>query len=100
MAKKSSIAREKRRVVAAERSEPKRRSLRDAIVSEADYDKREALVAKLNTMPRDTSRIRIRRRCQCCGRPRGVYRRFAMCRLCLRKLVLMGFVPGLRKASW
>ena len=100
MAKKSSIAREKRRIIAVERSEAKRQTLRKAILSETDYDLREKLVGKLNAMPRDSSRIRIRRRCVCCGRPRAVYRRFAMCRLCLRNLVLMGMVPGIRKASW
>lgn len=100
MARKSNIAREKRRINAVALSEGKRRTLREAIASESDYDKREVLVRKLNAMPRDTSRIRIRRRCQCCGRPRAVYRRFAMCRLCLRKVVLMGMIPGIRKASW
>ncbi len=44
--------------------------------------------------------IRQRRRCQICGRPRGVYRKFKVCRICLRNLVHQGRVPGMRKASW
>ena len=55
---------------------------------------------KLDKRPRDKSEIRIRRRCNSCGRPRGVMRRFGLCRLCLRKLLSKGLIPGLRKASW
>ncbi len=43
---------------------------------------------------------RIQRRCQLCGRPRAVYRKFRICRICLRKLALEGKIPGLKKASW
>ena len=43
---------------------------------------------------------RIQRRCQICGRPRSVYRKFKICRICLRNLALEGVIPGLRKASW
>jgi small subunit ribosomal protein S14 len=40
------------------------------------------------------------RRCELCGRPRAVYRKFRICRICLRKLALEGRIPGMRKASW
>lgn len=39
-------------------------------------------------------------RCPICGRPRGYYRKFDMCRICLRNLALRGEIPGLIKASW
>lgn len=39
-------------------------------------------------------------RCQLCGRPRGYYRKFQVCRICLRSLASNGLVPGMRKASW
>ncbi|MFP6627343.1 MAG: type Z 30S ribosomal protein S14 [Deltaproteobacteria bacterium] len=39
-------------------------------------------------------------RCQKCGRPRSVYRRFGLCRICLREMALQGLIPGLVKASW
>ena len=45
-------------------------------------------------------KVRHRNRCQLCGRPRGYLRRFAMCRLCFRKLALQGEIPGVTKASW
>ena len=43
---------------------------------------------------------RLRRRCQLCGRPRAVYRKFGICRICFRKLADQGLIPGVRKASW
>ncbi|MDD2889637.1 MAG: type Z 30S ribosomal protein S14 [bacterium] len=39
-------------------------------------------------------------RCQLCGRPRGVYKKFGLCRICFRQLALRGQIPGVRKASW
>ena len=39
-------------------------------------------------------------RCKKCGRPRGYYRKFGLCRICLRELASKGELPGVRKASW
>lgn len=44
--------------------------------------------------------VRKYNRCPLCGRPRAYYRRFSMCRLCLRDLARKGLIPGLTKASW
>lgn len=44
--------------------------------------------------------VRTHRRCQLCGRPRAVYRKFNICRCCFRKLALEGKIPGVTKASW
>lgn len=44
--------------------------------------------------------IRQRRRCKLCGRPRAVYRKFGLCRLCFRALALRGEIAGVIKASW
>ena len=57
-----------------------------------------ALMIKSNRPPKFSTRIV--RRCQLCGRPRAVYRRFHVCRICLRNLMAEGKIPGLRKASW
>jgi len=43
---------------------------------------------------------RLKRRCLLCGRPRAVYRKFGICRICFRKLADDGQIPGVRKASW
>ncbi|HDN79356.1 MAG: type Z 30S ribosomal protein S14 [Chloroflexi bacterium] len=45
-------------------------------------------------------KVRVRNRCQLCGRPRGYMRRFKLCRICFRKLALEGQIPGVTKASW
>jgi ribosomal protein S14 len=44
--------------------------------------------------------IRVRLRCKRCGRPRAVYRKFGICRICFRSLASDGLIPGVRKASW
>jgi small subunit ribosomal protein S14 len=44
--------------------------------------------------------VQVRNRCKRCGRPRGYYRRFQLCRICLRELALKGEIPGMVKASW
>ena len=45
-------------------------------------------------------KVREYNRCLCCGRARGFYRKFQLCRLCLRKRAVQGEIPGLTKASW
>lgn len=57
-----------------------------------------AWVVKSNRTPKFSSRTV--RRCQLCGRCRAVYRKFQICRICLRKLAHDGMIPGMRKASW
>ncbi len=57
-----------------------------------------ALIEKANKTPKFKSRVV--RRCGLCGRPRAVYRKFKICRICLRQKALLGEIPGMRKASW
>jgi small subunit ribosomal protein S14 len=45
-------------------------------------------------------KVQVRNRCQRCGRPRGYYRRFGLCRICVRELALKGELPGVVKSSW
>ncbi|NBO90929.1 MAG: type Z 30S ribosomal protein S14 [Planctomycetia bacterium] len=45
-------------------------------------------------------RIRIRLRCKLCGRPRAVFRKFGICRICFRDMANSGLIPGVKKASW
>jgi ribosomal protein S14 len=54
--------------------------------------------AEVSFPPRE--RIRIRLRCKLCGRPRAVYRKFGICRICFRGLASDGMIPGVKKASW
>lgn len=57
-----------------------------------------AWVWKAEQKPKFSSRLI--RRCQLCGRVRGVYRKFKICRICFRTLANEGKIPGVRKASW
>jgi len=101
MAKISSIAKNNRRRKMAEKGEAKRAELRAKIVDETLSDEeRDEAMAKLQKMPRDTSRIRVRNRCEVTGRPRGVYRDFQLCRITFRELAHKGMIPGVTKASW
>jgi small subunit ribosomal protein S14 len=59
---------------------------------------KKSLIAKAKRKPKFS--VRGYTRCQQCGRPRSVYRRFRLCRICLRSLALQGLVPGVIKASW
>lgn len=54
---------------------------------------------KVKPMP-PREKIRIRLRCKLCGRPRAVYRKFGICRICFRNLASDGLIPGVKKASW
>lgn len=57
-----------------------------------------AQVLKSKRKPKFSTRLI--RRCQLCGRPRAVYRKFGTCRICFRSLALQGLIPGVKKASW
>ena len=101
MAKKSKIVREKRLIktvqkYAAIRAELKN-IIKDPTVTSED---KEAAVAKLDRLPKTSSRTRLRNRCFKTGRPRGVLRRFKLSRIAFREMALKGEIPGVTKASW
>jgi small subunit ribosomal protein S14 len=59
---------------------------------------KKSLIAKASRPPK--YRTRAYTRCNKCGRPRAVYRKFGLCRICLRDLAHEGFIPGMTKSSW
>lgn len=101
MAKKSSVEKQQRRERMVSRNWDKRQALkktsRDMNISE---EERQAARTALNKMPRNTSPIRLRNRCQLTGRPRGFIRKFQMSRLTFREMASNGLIPGVTKASW
>ena len=101
MAKKSMIAREKKRARLAAKYAAKRSALKAIMKDEnaTDEEKWDAQIA-LQKLPRDASPVRQQRRCQVTGRPHAVYRKFGLCRNKLREAAMRGDVPGLVKASW
>jgi small subunit ribosomal protein S14 len=60
-------------------------------------------MAKKSMVARESNRkyqVRVRNRCELCGRPRGYIRRFGLCRICFREQALKGNIPGVVKSSW
>ncbi len=101
MAKKSMIAREKKRTKLVAQHAEKRKKLKAIIISdEVGYEEKMAAVVTLQKLPRDSSAARQRNRCRITGRPHGVYRKFGLSRIKLREAAMRGDVPGLVKASW
>jgi len=63
-------------------------------------DERFKAQLKLNELPRSSSKVRIRNRCEVSGRPRAYYRKMRMSRIALRELGSQGKIPGIVKSSW
>ena len=101
MAKLALINREAKRVKLAEKFSAKREALL-AIINNASLSDEERYEArlKLQALPRNSSPSRLRNRCQLTGRPRGVFRKFGLCRNKIRELAFNGEIPGVVKASW
>jgi len=101
MAKKSSIEKNKRRRRMA-KSFSGRRSRLKGIVGDKTKPLEERFQAslKLAELPRNSSKTRIRNRCEVTGRPRGFYRKHKLSRIALRELGNKGLIPGLVKSSW
>ncbi len=101
MAKKSLIARERRRLKLVAKYFNKRKDLKTALQNpNIGLEERNQAQKKLQLLPRDASPTRIRNRCGITGRPHGFYRKFGLSRNKLRESVMRGDVPGIVKASW
>lgn len=101
MAKKSMIARETKRSNLIKKFENKRRELKELIRSpDSSFEEKENAQLQLQKLPRDSSKSRLRNRCNLTGRPHGYYRKFGLSRNKLREATMRGDVPGLTKASW
>ena len=101
MAKTSAIERNKKRQRMAQRFNAKRESLK-AVARDRDLapEDRFAAQLKLAELPRNSSRTRVRNRCELTGRPRAYYRKFRISRIMLRELASQGQIPGVTKSSW
>ncbi len=101
MAKTSLINREAKRRNTVKKFAVKRAALLAAAndMSRSDED-RYASRMELQDLPRNSSAVRLRNRCQITGRPRGVFRKFGLCRIKIRELAMNGEIPGVVKASW
>ncbi|HEV3397098.1 MAG TPA: 30S ribosomal protein S14 [Xanthobacteraceae bacterium] len=101
MAKKSSIEKNNRRRKLAKKYSGRRSRLKALARDKAlPMEERFAAALKLAQVPRNSSKTRIRNRCEVTGRPRGFYRKLKMSRIALRDLGSQGLIPGLVKSSW
>ena len=89
MAKTSVKARQRKREIMVKQYAEKRAALKTA----GDWK-------ALDELPKNSSKVRLKNRCQISGRPRGYIRYFGLSRIALRDMALNGKIPGLRKASW
>ncbi|NND35154.1 MAG: 30S ribosomal protein S14 [Saprospiraceae bacterium] len=89
MARKSLIAREKKRAKLVAKYADLRKKLKE-----------EGRWEELDKLPKNSSAVRLHNRCQLTGRPKGYIRHFGLCRLAFRKMALEGKIPGITKASW
>jgi small subunit ribosomal protein S14 len=89
MARKSLIARERKR----QRLVNKYAELRKKLKDEGSWD-------ELDKLPRNSNPIRLHNRCKLTGRPKGYMRDFGICRVVFRKMANEGKIPGITKSSW
>jgi small subunit ribosomal protein S14 len=89
MARKSVIAREKKRERLVAKYAAKRRALKEA----GDWE-------ALDKLPRNSSPVRLHNRCKLTGRPKGYMRKFGISRVTFREMASDGKIPGVTKASW
>jgi len=89
MARKSIIARERKRQRLVAKYAEKRAQLK----AEGDYE-------ALDKLPRNASPVRLHNRCKLTGRPKGYMRKFGISRVTFRELASQGKIPGITKASW
>jgi len=101
MAKKSMVNREVKRMRLVRKYAAKRAGLKAKVMDKSlsEEQRREAR-ERLNMLPRNSSPIRVRHRCNLTGRPHGFYRKFGLGRNKLREAAMRGDIPGLVKASW
>ena len=101
MAKLSSINKNNKRIKLANKFYKKRSALKKIIMDKKiPLEERFRAQQKLSKLPRNSSMIRVRNRCQISGRSHGVYRKLKISRIALRKLGLEGKIPGMIKSSW
>ncbi|MGD9545840.1 MAG: 30S ribosomal protein S14 [Methylocystis sp.] len=101
MAKKSAIENNKRKQKLVKSYAGRRARLKATANDKAlSVEERFEARLKLAELPRNSTPVRIRNRCEISGRPRGFYRKLRMSRIALRELGSRGLVPGLVKSSW
>ena len=101
MSKKSEIQKNLIRMKMLNRFEKKRTKLKKIIMNKKlELAERFAAQLKLDKLPKNSSKVRIRNRCGISGRPHGYYRKLKISRIALRDMASAGKIPGIIKSSW
>ena len=101
MAKNSAIINNNKRKKLVKKYAAKRAKLKAMTRDQSlSMEERFAAQLKLAALPRNSSKTRVRNRCEVTGRPRGYYRKLRMSRIALRELSSQGLIPGMTKSSW
>ena len=101
MGKTSAIQRNLKRIKMSKKFYKKRLALKKIVRNKKlSLDERFKAQLKLSKLPKNSSRTRIRNRCEITGRPHGVYRKLRISRIALREMALKGVIPGMTKSSW
>jgi small subunit ribosomal protein S14 len=100
MAKKSMIEREKKRIKLYNKYELKRKALLTEYNCTSDFNLKLDIHSKIQRLPRNSAKVRMRNRCWKTGRPRGYYRDFGISRHVLREMAHQCLLPGVTKSSW
>ena len=101
MAKTSAIQKNLKRIKLVEKYAKKREKIKKIIKNKKlDLSERFAAQLKLDKLPKNSSKVRIRNRCGVSGRPHGYYRKLKISRIALRDMASAGKIPGIVKSSW
>tara|TARA_Y100001958_G_C21169823_1_gene501846 strand:- start:201 stop:506 length:306 start_codon:yes stop_codon:yes gene_type:complete len=101
MAKKSAVQKNLKRIKMVNKYEKKRLKLKKIIMNKKlELAERFAAQLKLDKLPKNSSKVRIRNRCGISGRPHGYYRKLKISRIALRDMASAGKIPGIIKSSW
>lgn len=100
MAKKGMIERELKRKRLVEKFSERRKLILNDLKKVNSIEEKFAINEKLQKLPRNSAKIRLRNRCWKTGRPRGFFRYFGLCRNAVRELAHDCLLPGVTKASW
>lgn len=100
MTRKSIVEREDKKHKIEAKYRARRAALKHTIKKSNDLDTIMEAQEKLAKLPLNSSAARCTKRCQQCGRAHAVYRKFGLCRICLRNELMSGNVTGGRKSSW
>ena len=101
MAKKSAVQKNLKRIKMVNKFEKKRDKLKKIIMNKKlELSERFAAQLKLDKLPKNSAKVRIRNRCGISGRPHGYYRKLKISRIALRDMASSGKIPGITKSSW